>query len=63
VYQLWAIMDDGRVISVALLDAGGDTAAFRVSPDGLAGFAVTMEVDGGVVTSTQDAVAVGLVDA
>lgn len=61
VYQLWAIMDDGRIISVALLD--GDPATFVVATDGLAGFAVTAEIDGGVVSTTNEAVAVGMVDA
>ncbi len=62
-YQLWAIMDDERIISAALLgnDPGVDT--FVVDLDGLVGFAVTEEIDGGVVTSENSAVVVGLIDA
>ena len=62
-YQLWAIMDDERIISAAVLgnDPGVDT--FVVDLDGLVGFAVTEEIDGGVVTSENPAVVVGLIDA
>jgi len=63
VYQLWAIMDDGRVVSVALLDDEFDAATFSVATEGLSGFAVTTEIDGGVVSSSNDAVVVGLIDA
>ncbi len=56
-------MDDERIISAALLgnDPGVDT--FVVDLDGLVGFAVTEEIDGGVVTSENSAVVVGLIDA
>lgn len=62
-YQLWAIMDDDRIISAAVLGQDPVVDTFVVDLDGLVGFAVTEEVDGGVVASESSAVVVGLIDA
>lgn len=62
-YQLWALMDDGRIISAAVLGQDPEVDTFIVDLDGLVGFAVTEEVDGGVVASENSAVVVGLIDA
>lgn len=62
-YQLWAIVDD-RVISAGVLGDAPTVAPFHV--DGAAavdGFALTIEVRGGVVSSEQDPVSLGLVEA
>jgi anti-sigma-K factor RskA len=59
-YQLWAIVDD-RVISAGVLGAEPAISPFRV--DGpVAGFALTVERAGGVVSSEQDPVALGLLE-
>jgi len=59
-YQLWAIVDD-RVISAGVLGAEPAVSPFRV--DGpVAGFALTVEQAGGVVSSEQDPIAVGLLE-
>jgi len=60
-YQLWAIVGD-RVISAGILGPDPDVAAFHVSGK-VAGFALTVEVAGGVVSSEQEPVAVGLIEA
>jgi anti-sigma-K factor RskA len=58
-YQLWAIVGD-RVISAGVLGPAPEVAAFHVSGQ-VAGFALTVETAGGVVSSEQDPVAVGLI--
>ena len=58
-YQLWAIVGD-RVISAGILGPDPEVAAFHVSGE-IAGFALTVEVAGGVVSSEQEPVAVGLI--
>ncbi|MCU0281497.1 MAG: anti-sigma factor [Acidimicrobiia bacterium] len=60
-YQLWAIVGD-RVISAGVLGPDPEVAAFHVSGE-IAGFALTVEVAGGVVSSEQEPVAVGLIEA
>lgn len=56
-YQLWVITSDDLVISAGVL--GSDPAPSRFTWDGeVAGFALTREVAGGVVTSAGDVVAV-----
>jgi anti-sigma-K factor RskA len=60
-YQLWAIVGD-RVISAGVLGPDPGVAAFHVSGE-IAGFALTVEVGGGVVSSEQEPVAVGLIEA
>ncbi|MDX1690986.1 MAG: anti-sigma factor [Acidimicrobiia bacterium] len=61
-YQLWAIVDD-RVISAGVLGPRPGIAPFQVDPGvPVAGFALTVEVAGGVVTSDQPAASVGLLD-
>ncbi|MBN2113373.1 MAG: anti-sigma factor [Acidimicrobiia bacterium] len=57
-YQLWAIVGD-RVISAGVLGPNPGVSAFHVSGE-VAGFALTVEVAGGVVSSEQDPVALGL---
>jgi anti-sigma-K factor RskA len=57
-YQLWAIVDD-RVISAGVLGADPGISPFRVSGD-VTGFALTVEIPGGVAVSEQQPVAVGL---
>jgi anti-sigma-K factor RskA len=62
-YQLWAIVDD-RVISAGVLGSAPTVAPFNV--DGAAavdGFALTIEVRGGVVSSEQAPVSLGLIEA
>ena len=62
-YQLWAIVDD-RVISAGVLGSAPSVAPFNV--DGAAavdGFALTIEVRGGVVSSEHAPVSIGLVEA
>lgn len=58
-YQLWAIVGD-RVISAGVLGPAPEVAAFHVSGE-ITGFALTVEVAGGVVSSRQEPVAVGLI--
>jgi anti-sigma-K factor RskA len=58
-YQLWAVVGD-RVISAGVLGPHPEVAAFHLSGD-VAGFALTVEVAGGVVSSEQEPVAVGLI--
>jgi anti-sigma-K factor RskA len=60
-YQLWAIVGD-RVISAGVLGPDPEVAAFHVSGQ-VTGFALTVEVAGGVVSSEQEPVAVGLIEA
>jgi anti-sigma-K factor RskA len=60
-YQLWAIVGD-RVISAGVLGPDPAVAAFHVSGQ-IAGFALTVEVAGGVVSSEQEPVSVGLIGA
>lgn len=56
-YQLWVITSDELVISAGVL--GSDPAPARFTWSGeVAGFALTREVEGGVVTSAGDVVAV-----
>lgn len=57
-YQLWAIVDN-RVISAGVLGSAPEVSAFHVSGE-VAGFALTVEVAGGVVSSEREPVAVGL---
>lgn len=57
-YQLWAIVGE-RVISAGVLGPAPEVAAFHVNGE-VAGFALTVEVAGGVVASEQEPVAVGL---
>lgn len=59
-YQLWALVDD-RVVSAGVFGPDPDTAPFHVGGD-VTGFALTVEVAGGVVSSEQDPVAIGLLD-
>lgn len=54
-YQLWAVVGE-QVVSVGVLGSAPDVVAFHVDPVGLAGFAVTAEVPGGVVSSQNPAV-------
>ena len=54
-YQLWAVVGD-QVISVGVLGEDPGVTPFRVDPRDLAGFAVTEEVSGGVVSSENAAV-------
>ncbi len=57
-YQLWAIVGD-RVISAGVLGSEPGVSPFQV--DGpVAGFALTVEMAGGVVSSDQDPLALGL---
>lgn len=58
-YQLWAIVGD-EIISAAVLGPDPSTVPFRIDAEGLVGFAVTQEVTGGVVTSSNEALAVWL---
>ena len=62
-YQLWAVMEDGRVISTAVLGSEPGADTFVVDLENLSALAITEEVSGGVVTSQNDAVIVGAVDA
>lgn len=63
VYQLWAVMDDGRIISAVVFDDEPTSDTFVVDLDELAALAVTEEIDGGVVASENDIVVVGTLDA
>jgi anti-sigma-K factor RskA len=58
-YQLWAIVG-GQVISAGVLGPAPQVAAFQVTGD-VAGFALTVETAGGVVSSEQEPVALGFV--
>ncbi len=60
-YQLWAILDDGRVVSVAVLGNNPGLSGFTVDVDSLAALAVTAEGEGGVAVSGNDPVAFGAV--
>ncbi len=57
-YQLWVIVGE-RVISAGVLGPAPEVAAFHVVGE-VAGFALTVEVVGGVVSSEQEPVAAGL---
>ncbi|MGQ0825398.1 MAG: anti-sigma factor domain-containing protein [Actinomycetota bacterium] len=62
-YQLWAVTpaadgDDPKVISAGVLGSRPEAASFEVDED-VAAFVLTVEEDGGVVTSTQDPYAAG----
>lgn len=59
-YQLWAIVGE-RIISAGVLGADPGISPFQVSGD-VAGFALTIERSGGVVSSEQQPVAVGLLN-
>ncbi len=62
-YQLWAIVDE-RVISAGVLGADPGIAPFHLDTGApVNGFALTVEVAGGVVSSDQAAVSVGLTSA
>jgi len=62
-YQLWAIVGD-RVISAGVLGSAPTVAPFHVDEAaGVDGFALTIEVRGGVVSSEQAPVSLGLVGA
>jgi anti-sigma-K factor RskA len=58
-YQLWAIVGE-QVISAGVLGPAPQVTAFHVTGP-VAGFALTVEVAGGVVTSEQEPVALGLI--
>ncbi|MDH3499177.1 MAG: anti-sigma factor, partial [Acidimicrobiia bacterium] len=62
-YQLWAVMDDGRIISAAVLGSRPGVGTFVVDLEHLTALAITEEIEGGVVTSENDAVVVGEVNA
>jgi anti-sigma-K factor RskA len=59
-YQLWAIVGD-QVISAGVLGPSPRVSAFRVSGE-VAGFALTVEGAGGVVSSVQAPVSLGRVE-
>jgi anti-sigma factor RsiW len=59
-YQLWAIVGE-RVISAGVLGADPGISPFQVSGT-VAGFALTVERAGGVVSSEQQPVAIGLLE-
>ncbi len=59
-YQLWGVVGDQRISYGVLGSAPGRVVPFRAS-SGVQALAVTAEVAGGVVTSTQRPVAVGFV--
>lgn len=59
-YQLWGVVGDQRISYGVLGSAPAAVTAFRAS-SGVHALAVTAEVAGGVVTSTQTPVAVGIV--
>ena len=59
-YQLWGVLDDGRVISLALLGDKPEAAWFSV-PDGLKSLVVTREPEGGSVVATTDPMLEGTV--
>jgi anti-sigma-K factor RskA len=64
-YQLWALVGDAdapTAISAGVLGPDPQAAAFRVSGP-VVGFALTEEAAGGVVSSDQDPVALGLLEA
>ena len=56
-YQLWGIRGD-LVVSLGVLGASPGTVAFHVG-DGVDGLAITQEVAGGVVSSSNPAILVG----
>ena len=58
-YQLWGVVGDQRISYGVLGSSPQPVVPFRASP-GVKALAVTAEVAGGVVTSTQTPVAVGL---
>ena len=58
-YQLWAIVD-GKVISAGILGSDPGVVPFHIDPEGFQGFAITEEVIGGVESSQNDPVVVGL---
>ena len=58
-YQLWGVVGDQRISYGVLGSSPQAVVPFRASP-GVKALAVTAEVAGGVVTSTQTPVAVGL---
>ena len=62
-YQLWAIVDE-RVISAGVFGKNPGIAPFQIDADvPVTGFALTVEIAGGVVSSQNEAVSLGLLDA
>lgn len=61
-YQLWAVVND-HVISAGVLGADPPVVPFRIDPDGLQGFAITIEEAGGVAVSEAEPVAAWFKDA
>ena len=57
-YQLWAVVGD-RAVSVGVLGAEPDVAAFKVADSGVSVLAITAEAAGGVVSSAKSPVARG----
>lgn len=58
-YQLWALVG-GKVISAGVLGSNPGVVPFHIDPEGFEGFAITEEVIGGVESSENDPVVVGL---
>jgi anti-sigma-K factor RskA len=64
-YQLWAIVDGSagqQIISAGIIGSDPDIAPFQVSGD-LVGLAITNEVAGGVITSSEDPTTLWVADA
>jgi anti-sigma-K factor RskA len=57
-YQLWGVMNNGKVISLGVLGSGPETAQFTIDGD-LAKLAITEEIAGGVAVSTNTPLYVG----
>jgi anti-sigma-K factor RskA len=57
-YQLWGIMNNGKVISLGVLGSGPETEQFTIDGD-LAKLAITEEVAGGVAVSSNTPLYVG----
>jgi hypothetical protein len=58
-YQLWALVD-GKVISAGILGPNPDVVPFHIDLEGFEGFAITEEVVGGVESSENSPIVVGL---
>ncbi len=61
-YQLWAIQD-GVVVSAGILGSDPSTVSFQIDPSRLDGLAITIEIAGGVVSSSNGAAAIWMADA
>ena len=61
-YQLWAVSGD-QVVSAGLFGTDVADGAFRIDPGSVSALAITPEVAGGVVVSSNDAVALIALDA